>query len=530
VLSAEEYEKLTEEDFNLKAQVFSKTIISNFQKSVNENIKTVSGYIESTLLNAIAQRYDPHSNYFTEAQNQDFQLQLSASLNSFGFFLDENEDGAVIISGIEPGGSAWLSNEVNIGDIFISFKTNAEKTASEDFSAYEIQDKLSKIKEDKILLTVKKQNGLLKTIKLIRQKVASTDNSVKGYLLSAAQLKIGYISLPSFYTDMEEHNKPGCANDVAKEILKLENDTIAGLILDLRNNGGGSVMEAMNLAGIFIDEGPLFVTKEKNKKPALVKDINRGSVFKKPLVVLINEASASASELFANILKDYKLGVVVGQTSYGKGSAQNIIPLDTNLLQPQNKEALKNNSDFIKITTSKFYRLNTSTHQGTGVSPDISLPATPGYSDLKENKEPFYLKPDSIVKKVVYNANPPINFQALADNSSKRISSSKDFNRFRQVSDSISEMIYKTQKVALKFKDFKKYKKETDQMYASAENSFETSATDIVCSNNKFDLQLEQVDNATMEFNARILQSLQKDIFINESFYIMRDLINQQKK
>ena len=109
---------------------------------------------------------------------------------------------------------------------------------------------------------------------------------------------------------MEENSLPGCANDVAKEILKLENDTISGLILDLRNNGGGSVKEAMNLAGIFIDEGPLFIIKEKNKRPGLIKDINRGSVFKKPVLVLINETSASASELFANIVKDYNLGVV----------------------------------------------------------------------------------------------------------------------------------------------------------------------------------------------------------------------------
>lgn len=529
VVNTDDYDKLSEVEFNAKAQIFSKTIINAYQKNVQEEIKTCYRFVESTLLNAIALRYDPHSNYFTEEQNQEFNTQLSAQVESFGFFLDENEEGIINIANIEPGGSAWMSNEVNEGDAFISVKIGNEKIANEELNAYEIQDKLDKTKEDKILLTIKKQTGLIKTVKLIKQKTASVNNSVKGYVLSYNNLKVGYISLPSFYTDMEEHNLPGCANDVAKEILKLENDTIKGLIIDLRNNGGGSMSEAMNLAGIFIDEGPLFIIKEKTRKPYLVKDINRGSLYKKPLLIMINETSASASELFSNIVKDYNIGVVVGQTSYGKGSAQNVLPLDTNLYYSKNKEAIKNNVDFIKITNSVFYRLNCSTHQGNGVVPDVILPPTPGYSMIKENKELYFLQPDSVIKKVIYTPNPKINTQPLQNSSAQRLAVSKDFKRYLQISDSVSNVINKTRKVVLKFNDYKKFKKETDVLYNSLDNAFETNSNTIKCLNNTFDMKLEQVNITAKEFNSKIIQSIQKDIFINESFNIMNDLINQKK-
>lgn len=530
VVSTDNYDAFTETEFNTKAQAFSKAICANFQKQISEEIKLATNYVESTLLNSIALRYDPHSSYFTEKQNQQFKNQLSAEVESFGFFVNENNDGTIIIDDIEPGGSAWMCNDINEGDIFVSIKIGRETIKGEELSAFEIQTKLNDTKEKEITLTVKKRNGSFKTVKLVKQKVASLDNTVKGYLLSDTHSKIGYICLPSFYTDMEQHNLPGCANDVAKEILKLEKDTINGLILDLRNNGGGSMEEAINLAGIFIDEGPLFIMKEKNKKPSLIKDINRGAIFKKPLVVLINETSASASELFANIAKDYNLGLVVGQTSYGKGTAQVLLPLDTNLITSKNTEVIKNSSDFIKVTYGKFYRLNCSTHQGSGVTPDIQLPSAPGYKDVKENREYYHLPADSITKKVIYTPNPQINSQLLQANSAKRISSSPDFKQFTRISDSVSNAIYKTQAIVLKFKEYKEYNKKIDMAYSSLEKAFDSNNPSINCKNNSFDLKLEGISVQTKEFNLRILQSLQKDIFITESFNIINDFINQQKK
>lgn len=522
VANLDGYEKLTEQEFNDKASEFSKTIIANFQKNIKEMLSDADKTVESNLLNAIALRHDPHSNYFNQEQNKEFNKQLSAQVESFGFYLSEDDDGNIIIAYIEPGGSAWVSNEVNEGDLFISLKLGGIVITNEGNTADDIQEKLEKTNESKLDLTLKKQNGQLKTVKLIKQKTASVDNSVKGYILKNKSGNIGYISLPSFYTDMEQNTAPGCANDVAKEILKLENDTITGLIIDLRNNGGGSMLEAMNLAGIFVDEGPLFIYKEKNRKPTLIKDINRGSIFKKPLVVMINETSASASELFSNIVKDYNLGLVVGQTSYGKGTAQTVMPLDTNLLRVRNGS--EQATDFIKVTQAKFYRLNNSTHQGAGVVPDIVLPSSPGYSIYKESKEAFFLESDIVTKNVVYNPNPAINVTPLQQKSSERIQKSQDFKRYKLCSDSILDFLNNPPKFVLKYKEFKKYKVYTDNLYSSFESANQSTSNDIKCLNNTFDKKITEVSEQTKEFNAKVRESIEKDIFINEAFYIITDL------
>lgn len=528
VLNTEGYEKLTESEFNTKAIEFTKNIIQNYRRKIKEQQERANIYIEACLLNAIALRHDPHSNYFTEEQNRNFNKQLSSQIESFGVFFNENEEGVIIVSHLEPGSSGWNSNEINEGDVFISFRMGNDLVTNENTTAYEIQDKIDNSVEKKIILTLKKQNGLIKTIKLIKQKIASEENNVKGYLLSQNGLNIGYISLPSFYTDMVDQNKPGCANDVAKELLKLESDSIQGLILDLRNNGGGSMQEAMDLAGIFIDEGPLFIYKERNKKPTLIKDVNRGSIFKKPLIVMINESSASASELFSNIVKDYQVGVVVGQNSYGKGSAQNILPLDTNILRY--KSIANSNKDFIKMTHAKFYRLNCSTHQGIGVVPDISLPSSPGSGLYKENKELYYLLPDSVVKKVVYSPLPALPIQILQANSKERIDKSYEFKRYKSTSDSIDKYILTSYKVPIKFKSYKSKKEENDKLYISYERSLEMNENKVNCRNNTFDQKLTEVNINTKEFNSRIVKSIASDIFVNETFNIIKDLINQQKK
>ena len=522
VVNTDSYEKLTETEFNDKAAEFSKTIIANFQKNIKEMLAEANKTVETDLLNAIALRHDPHSNYFNQEQNKEFTKQLSAQVESFGFYLSEDDDGNIKVVYIEPGGSAWTSNEVNEGDLFISVRIAGNVVTNDGNTAEDIQDKIDKTNENKLELTLKKQNGQLKTVKLIKQKTASVDNTVKGYVLKNKSGNVGYISLPSFYTDMEQNTAPGCANDVAKEILKLEGDSITGLIIDLRNNGGGSMLEAMNLAGIFVDEGPLFIYKEKNKKPSLVKDINRGFIFKKPLVVMINETSASASELFSNIVKDYNLGLVVGQTSYGKGTAQNVYPLDTNVLRVRNGMATA--TDFIKVTQAKFYRLNNSTHQGTGVVPDVVLPSSPGYSIYKASKEAFFLESDVVTKNVVYTPNPVISVAGIQQKSAERIQKSADFKRYKQSSDSIVDFLNNPPKLVLKFKEFKKYQEYSENLYNSFEKAVQSTTNDIKCLNNTFDKKITEVNEQTKEFNEKVRESIEKDLFINEAFYIINDL------
>lgn len=526
ISNAEDFESITEADFKTRVLNASEKIIQNHIKKIQGELKTVEAYIQTCLLNAMALRFDPHSNYFTEQQNQAFNTSLSAELETFGFYLDESDDGRIFIADMDPGGPAWLSNEINNDDVFISVKIGNETFTAEDYDAATIQEKINQSKIKKIALVLRKANQCVVTVSLIKQVIASSENHVKGYVLKSKGIKTGYISLPSFYTDMDEHNKPGCANDVAKEILKLENDSIKGLIIDLRNNGGGSMEEAMNLAGIFIDEGPLFIFKEKNKKPSLMKDMNRGSIFKKPLVVMINEGSASASELFSNIMKDYHAGVIVGQKSYGKGTAQNVLPLDTNILYSKNKAVIENNTDFIKITNAKFYRLNCSTHQASGVQPDIALPTTPGYKHIGENTEAYYLPADTVVKKLSFVPHPSIDIETIRKQSASRLSASTDFKKFILRADSIDKVMLQEQKVILTLSAFKQFKKNNERLFNILDQISKSKNTAMICSNNHFDHQLEEVNEQSKEFNAKILKRIQEDIFIDESNAVLLNLIN----
>ncbi len=528
LLANEDAEKLSEAEAYTKAQAFAAPLIAKMKKKLAEEITESYETVESTLLNAMALRYDPHSNYFTQEVKQNFDKHLSASAESIGTYFDEDEDGNTIINYIEPGGSAWKSNQVNENDFVVGMKIGSAYFSAQEFTADELQSKLDNSAEKKITLTLKKGSNAPKEVVLIKQKIDSQENSVIGYILNdKSARKIGYIALPAFYTDGTNINLPGCANDVAKELLKLENEGIEGLILDLRNNGGGSMQEAINLAGIFVDEGPLFIYKEKKKKPTLIKDGNRGSIYKKPLIVMVNELSASASELFSNIVQDYHLGLVVGQTTYGKGTAQVIRPLDTTLI---NSPKLAMAKDFIKVTEGKFYRLNTSTHQGKGVVPDIAFMPNQLYANYRENKELYYLQPDSINKKVSYLPNAEIALQALQDASAKRFKASQKFKLYKAVSDTVAQYQTKQHTVLLKWKPYLKFDQSNDALFERLSNSLEHTESTITCSNNTFDAKLNELNEYVKEFNQRIKKSIEQDFFIEEAILIMNDFIQLSKK
>ncbi len=518
---------LNEEQFNKKAESFAKNVIIRLRTDLKTKIEHSEADAQQAMLNAIAMRHDPHSDFFTYEQNKSFQQDLSAHVESFGLTFSETEKGETAVGYVSPGGPAWMSNEINEGDRLVAITLGTKKITVEENEAEDIQQLLENTDEKTVEVELKKKNGLSKKIQLIKRKMESDENFVKGYVLKGHKLNLGYIALPSFYTEMDDPGQPGCANDVAKEILKLENDSIAGLIIDLRNNGGGSMLEAMNLAGIFVDEGPLFIYKAKNKKPQLMKDMNRGTVFKKPIIVLINEFSASASELFSNVVKDYNLGLIVGQTSYGKGTAQIVLPLDTNVLYNKGKNNTKK-MDYIKVTNALFYRLNCSTHQGIGVIPDITFPsAMKLYAHFRENNSPHFIRPDSIQKKVIYTPKQPFPIEALKQKSLSRQSTSLDFKNFKQKSDSLMNFFNTPGRIALNQKGFSQYIKQIERISHTAEDAEKVKKSSIQAKNNSFDKKLYEINSNLKEFNEGILESISSDLFINEAFMILKDMVNQ---
>ncbi len=349
---------------------------------------------------ALAECYDPHTNYFSPDEKAEFETAIGNKPLSYGLTLSEDDDGHAQVGHLTPGGPAFQSGMLSEGDHIVAVHWEGKEPIDvSDASVSELYNILSTEGADIVILGVRKADGTTRDVSLQKARVSGTaeeaDDKVKGYLLKGATT-VGYISLPAFYEDWENNKGVnGCANDVAKEIIKLRKENIGGLILDLRYNGGGSMDEAVQLAGLFIDAGPVGQVVSKDGKAYTLKDINRGTVWSGPLLVLVNGFSASASEVVAGTLQDYHRALIAGSPTYGKATAQVVLPMDTSIdletASPQ-REA----SAYLKVTISKLYRVTGSTAQKTGVIPDVVLPDPPAAQTQREADEVFALTPSPI--------------------------------------------------------------------------------------------------------------------------------------
>ena len=333
----------TEDPLKRKKQIDSadiairKKVLNSFKLSIQKQLQSPGGLpqlIGNSYCKSIANCYDPHSAYMSITDRENFEGQLGKKNMVFGFNLEEDEDGNASIDNLEPGSAAFKSGLINKGDKIVSIQWEGAKPIDvSKATAEEISDILEQNNHAKATLTIQKQDGTKRQVELAKEKETeeAEDNKVKSYLLKGEKT-IGYISLPSFYEDWEDKvSINGCANDVAKEVLKLKKENIDGLVLDLRYNGGGSVKEAVDLAGIFIDAGPITQIKTREPKPFTLKDMNRGTIYDGPISLLVNGFSASASELLAGALQDYNRALIIGSPTYGKATGQSILPMDTTI-------------------------------------------------------------------------------------------------------------------------------------------------------------------------------------------------------
>jgi carboxyl-terminal processing protease len=500
-------------------------------KKIIDHPEGFETHVASIVLNCIAERYDPHSAFFSPVDKNSFQQSLSSEELSFGLALNENDKGEISVAQLLPGGAAWKSNQLNEGDILVKLSLpDGKKIDATIVSIDEVESALGLSTMLKAEFTIRKSNGQVKTFTLKKEKIETSDNVVRSYVLKGEK-NIGYISLPSFYTQWENTGKLGCANDVAKELVKLQEEKIDGLILDVRSNGGGSLHEALDLAGIFIDEGPLCIYKGRETKPVLLKDMNRGTIYDGPLILMVNGFSASASELLAAALKDYKRAVIVGSTTYGKATAQTILPLDANYdLKAQGGKEPRGDLGYVKITMEKFYRVTSQSHQKKGIEADINLPDLTFTYNFKESSNEFALPSDSVNKKVTYTPYPELPVSSLADESKKRLSGNASFKRIQIFGDSINQANKKTEDVCLKIDDYRMYRKKLSGAVKSLERSDNIASTAFKASDNAYNEKINKMDEYANEMNLVTLKNIQEDIYIDESYKIMLDLIGILKK
>lgn len=356
--------------------------------------------------------FDPHTEYFSQNDKTSFLSMVSPDNLTFGLYisLDEKED--LMVDDIIPGSSAYELNKIDKGDQILKIQYKKEVFEIACSSMKKIEEIFSSSDYKIADFTFRKKSGAIYTVRLRKKIMRDYQNNVFSFLLRKDKSTFGYIKIPSFYTTFE-NGKTTMTDDFRKEIVKLQNDGIDGLIVDVENNGGGSMSEAVLLSGLLIDSGPLAVLNNNRNNKTIVPDTYLGTIYNGPMVVLINGFSASASEFFANAIQDYNRGIIVGTKSLGKASMQRIFPLSTN------------NDEFLKLTLELFYRVTGKSNQYDGVTPDIEIPTLFDAQMPRESSSKTALKCDTLQEKLNFTSLPKeIYSQAISTSKSRILANS----------------------------------------------------------------------------------------------------------
>ena len=478
----------------------------------------------SIYLNSITQSYDPHTNYLKPIDKENFNIRFSGRLEGIGARLQRDKD-YTKVANIVVGGPAWKGKDLEENDLILKVGQGNEEPV--DIRGMQLDDVVQLIRGDKgteVKLTVKKVDGSTKEISIIRDIVIIDEGFARSLIIDGDNEgeKIGYLYLPSFYADFQNPDGRFCHKDVAKELEKLKNENVGGIILDLRNNGGGALRDAVKMSGFFIEEGPIVQLKSKDDDPKVLRDTDPSVKYNGPLVVLVNSFSASASEILAAALQDYKRAVIVGSNStFGKGTVQQFVNLDRTVRGFENFKPFGE----VKLTTQKFYRINGGSTQLKGVVPDIILPDNYHYISIGEKDEKNALKWTEIN---------PVNYSQnvlLIDDLNMIKVNSKD----RVEADSIFNMVFSNAKRLKNKRDnsivplsIDEYKEKTKSEKAEAKKykTLYDTKVNYGVRNLVVDLPSFENNESKKARNEDFISTVSKDIYINESIHILNDLIN----
>ncbi len=472
----------------------------------------------SEYANAITGVFDPHTQYFAPKDKKKFDQGMSGQFEGIGARLSQ-KDGILKVSEIIVGSPSYKQGELKAGDDIMKVAQGAGEAV--DITNMDMEDAIELIKGKKgteVRLTVKKTDNSTKVIPIIRDVIEIEETFAKSALLENKN-KIGYIYLPTFYTDFTKTGAHHCSADMRKEIEKLKKQNIKGLIIDLRDNGGGSLQEVVEMAGLFFTKGPVVQVKGKNNVPLnIMEDRNSDVVWDGPLTILINHSSASASEILAAAMQDYKRGVVIGTPSFGKGTVQSFVELDYYLL-PQFDTIKPIGS--VKITQQKFYRINGGATQLRGVTPDILLPDPYEFIDLGEKELDNPMQWDEIGK-ANYTEFNTINYPLITKNSQKRVKSNSQFTLIEQQAKEIKAKKEDT-KYSLNFEKFRaeqKQLRDQNKKYDDLRKEIKGFSASV--------LEEDKVrianDTTRLGRENRWAKNVAKDIYIFEASNVINDL------
>ena len=483
----------------------------------------------NSFVQTIVQCMDPHTDYFPPVEQRYFNEQMSGHFFGIGASL-LYEDGNIKIGSLVAGSPAWKSGQVNKGDIILKVAQGNQEPV--DMAGYFTEDAIKIIRGTKgteVRLWLKKTDGTTKVVSLIRDEIVQDELTfARSAIVNSPKGKIGYIYLPEFYADFDNPKGARCSIDVAREILKLKEQKVDGIVLDLRDNGGGSLVDVVQMAGYFVEQGPIVQVRDRDGKPSILPDHDKSVLYDGPFAVMVNELSASASEIFAAAIQDYHRGVIIGSTStYGKGTVQRPLDLDKTV------SFMGGASDLgtLKLTLQKFYRISGGSTQLRGVASDIVLPDIyPDiyeYSKIREKDNPDALPWDEIAKADYTPWKYAYDLKTLEGLSADRMKRDSSFSQIRHDEEWLSSIQDKVYPLSLaKYRDEQKQLKATvkqieklSKLPAGSELNVGALPQDL----HKYDEDKNKADRFQ-----QWLKDRKSDVWLGEAVNVVDDMISEK--
>lgn len=487
----------------------------------NDNIDDlVRGDWFSIYVNTIVEGFDPHTYYLAPKNKENFDERMSGKLEGIGARLQKRMDYIKIVELIS-GGPAWRGRELEVEDVILRVKQENEEYPV-NIVGMRIDDAIKYIKGPKgtkVTLTIKKVDGTIRDIDIVRDIVELEETYAKSSIVKKDNITFGIIDLPSFYVDFKDYKNINAAKDVKVEIERLKKEGIQGLILDLRNNGGGSLPTVVEMAGLFIKDGPIVQVRSTGENKEVLSDRDKSISWDGPLVILVNELSASASEIMAAAMQDYKRAIVIGgKQTYGKGTVQNVIDLNN---------MLRNNTSgdlgALALTTQKYYRINGGSVQLEGVKSDVNVPGRFSYIDVGEKDKENPLPWDEIDAANFTPWGTYFDYDDIISKSKERISSN---NQLKLIEENAKWVKSKMDETIVPL-NYKKYKANLDLNEEEAKRFEEITkyTSNLTFTSTNFEKELFVSDTTDLkEKRDRWHESLGKDIYIEEAIYVLKDI------
>lgn len=500
------------------------SIAKSYNKRFEQQDKTFNEEKKFDLfLNAITGLMDPHTDYFAPIEKRSFTEQMSGVIYGIGAQLGPDDNGVKIAS-ITPGGPAWKSGQLVLNDVIVKVAQGTDEPV--DITGYEVTDAVKLIRGDlgsEVRLTVRKPDASTKVVILKREKIILDEGYARSAVITKGKERIGYILLPDFYADFDREEGARCSKDVAKEVEKLKAENVDGIIIDVRFNGGGSLYEVVQMVGLFIDMGPVVQIRDREGRSQVLADEKPGILYNGPLVVMINEFSASASEIFAGAIQDYKRGVVVGSTSsYGKGTVQRNVAFG----KPLDDLGIQTEYGAVKLTFQKFYRVTGSSTQKKGVASDVVFPDEYEFLKYREKDNRSALDWDEIQKAKFQPWTSSLEIDRVIAATKNRIESDTNTIKFKKNAQWVSTQM--DHPVYLKLDKYLQYKKKIQSVIQENENILKLKepmqVAALKADYNKFYNNAEKMKNDRYQ---AWLKMVAKDIQISESSKIISSFLTK---